>query len=54
MNIWSYEINLLFLESPQQARLFGTLIPTKFEKVRGTELMEICSILKIPATLPFI
>jgi hypothetical protein len=45
------KINLLFLESPQRARSFGTPRPTKFQKVRGTELMEICSILNIPATL---
>jgi hypothetical protein len=29
----------------------STLRPTKFQKVRGTELMEICSILKITAPL---
>ncbi len=42
-------INLFSLESPQWARSFGTLRPTEFQKVQGTEIMEICSILKIPA-----
>jgi hypothetical protein len=48
MNIWSYKNKFII---PRITSTSPFVRPTKFQKVRGTKLMEICSILKIPATL---
>ncbi len=54
MNIWSYENKFIIPGITSRSSFVWHPQPTKFQKVRGTKFMEICSILKIPATLLYL